>query len=328
MEVQNKTMPDPADVKRTLLEFEAVTSLFRKSQEMLRNGKPNEAVKFLIDVQCLQLSVNNDFTSTMFFKEYMEVRRELIVKQGRSALLKYRMQERQQRILSLVDTVRAFHGVARVDTQALQRSVNMGTSYIYAEKSSQFEKDNRYAHMLDEQQAVAIEATLERTSDLYIFMKEEDSAHAAFPIENEKYTFQKFQCEQCLRISPTERFHVDHIRTCKSSRAKHAIQEWHKGRTKQAMTACRRLLETATLDRTRIDDIGQVLEKLHEQSVTCEKEAPEVVCVVSGCIALLKCMRKLLEEREIACKRNSKEEGIKWSGKEGEQEPFQPISAF
>merc|ERR1712216_971394 len=97
------------------------------------------------------------------------------------------MRERRQRIMSLVDYIRTWHGKARVITEDLQRFVTTGTSYVYAEKSSEFEKANRYANMLDQQQAVAIEATLNRTADLYVFLKEEDMAWKQFPVEGEKF---------------------------------------------------------------------------------------------------------------------------------------------
>jgi ankyrin repeat protein len=296
-EKQDQAKPDAASVKRILMQFEKLSALAQRSQEMLRKGEPNEAVKFLLEVKDFRLSVTNDLLSTRILQEYAQLRCNLIINQGRSSLSQYRINERHKRLEILVEGIRSWLGARKIDVPALQKLVTVGSSYVFSVSSSQFEKEDRYAGILEELQLQAIEPTLERTTNAYIFIKEEDTAMTVFPAENDTYKIKKLQCPFCLRDNDTPKRLEEHSRNCKSTIGANARREWEQQRSRSAESACRRLQDAADLFQSRITDIRTVLEELHIQRKTCQKEAPEAIRVVRSCITLLQCISRLFEER-------------------------------
>lgn len=293
---QNSDKQDEQSLQRCISDLEHVASLNTQIQVHLRQQANATAVEKLLQVKGLELSVKNKCLSTRLLREFLDLRKKIILKTSLKDLLSSRMRERQRLYADFCGALRQWQEKKEYDPKALQAEVTMGVSHVQSCKLSELELESAYTRNVEEAQAIQ-ETILLKVSDLHTLLYEEVSSLKVFPDMNAKLEVEELQCPKCLYYFKTDVILKDHIRYCTSKCRAEKERDFKENAKRRADSALHRLQDCVKLYRNRISNIYELLEEVRQARKESKRQTPEAVIPLRGMEALLETCVDLYAQR-------------------------------
>mmetsp|Transcript_87479 Transcript_87479/g.167774 ORF Transcript_87479/g.167774 Transcript_87479/m.167774 type:complete len:906 (-) Transcript_87479:63-2780(-) len=311
IEKKNGTQ-DEQSLQRCIRDLQLVSQLNTDIQVHLRQQTNVTAVEKLQQVKDMELSVKNNYASTRLLREFLDLRKKIILASSLKELRSSRAKERQRLYAEFCGALREWQEKKELDPKSLQAEVTMSVSHVLECKLTELELANPYTRKVEEAQSELSETVCLKVSDLHTVLFEEVSALQVFPDMNAVLTVDELQCPKCMLFFASDVILRDHTRYCQSRVRSEKERDFKETAKRRADSALHRLQDCVKMYRNRMSEFYDLLEQVHDAKKLSKKQTPEALLPLRGMEALLEAVVDLYAQRMDIANKSIKENTKKW----------------